>query len=53
MAQETITGIVKDKDGATVPGAIVHIKHAKIKTVTDIKCCFYVIWNVLFKKNTS
>lgn len=35
MAQETITGIVKDKDGATVPGAIVHIKHAKIKTVTD------------------
>ncbi|MEY5049281.1 MAG: hypothetical protein RLZZ175_2640 [Bacteroidota bacterium] len=36
FAQETITGSVKDKDNAALVSAVVHIKHSKIKTVTDL-----------------
>jgi iron complex outermembrane receptor protein len=35
FAQETISGVVKDQDGAALVGAVVHVKHTKIKAVTD------------------
>ena len=42
LAQQTITGIVKDESGSAIPGASVIIKGTSIGTVTDADGAFKI-----------